>query len=468
MNEGLRRRTPSMCQVPTYITRVADGTEKGLALAVDLGGTNLRVCSVDLHGDNTYSVLQSNMPIPREVMVGERASLLFSFIARRVMTFLETYHQDCLPREPQSTRQGPRTFNLGFTFSYPAYQTGINSGTLLHWAKGFDIPEAVGKDPCKLLQDEIDLLHLPVRVTALVNDAAGTIMSRAYTLPASRARTSIGVIVGTGSNSVYLEKLSKVTKPLEGQYDRSAGEMLMSIEWGSFNNHLSVIPNTSYDTELNQFSVYPGDQMFEKRFSGMYLGELLRIVLLSMHRDPKISLFYGITRGGAATNDKPHLYTRWSVDSSILSVAEGDDSNNLETLRRKIEETLRIPADNISIGDAHAVKEVAHALGKRAARLVGMALGAVVLQSEQLTSPVSTADIAAPEHGIIDVAVDGSVFEHFPGFETYMREAMRAVDGIGTAGEKRIRISIAKDGSSVGAAIIALLAAQQAEDTMGS
>ncbi len=40
-----------------------------------------------------------------------------------------------------------------------------------------------------------------------------------------------------------------------------------------------------------------------------------------------------------------------------------------------------------------------------------------------------------------------------------MREALRALDQIGPVGERKIRIGIAKDGSGVGAALIALVAA---------
>lgn len=116
-------------------------------------------------------------------------------------------------------------------------------------------------------------------------------MSRAYSLPLEKTRTSTGAIFGTGTNGVYLEKLSKVTKPLEGHYDTSTGEMFISTEWGSFNNHLSVLPNTPYDTELNTASVNPGDQMFEKRVSGMFLGELLRTIALEMHMDSNVKLF---------------------------------------------------------------------------------------------------------------------------------------------------------------------------------
>ena len=62
------------------------------------------------------------------------------------------------------------------------------------------------------------------------------------------------------------------------------------------------------------------------------------------------------------------------------------------------------------------------------------------------------------EEDIIDIGVDGSLVEFYPNFEEYIREALREVPGIGPQGERRIRIGIAKDGSGVGAALIALVA----------
>ena len=421
-------------------------------------------------------------------MTAKKAVDLFSFIAKQIQVFLEAHHGVLFTASKKPEVQ--HIFSLGFTFSYPAYQRGINSGILLRWTKGFDIPDAVGQDVCQLLQHAIDELHLPVKVTALINDAAGTIMSRAYTLPVSDTRTSVGAIFGTGTNGVYLEKLSKITKELDGAYDKSTGEMFISCEWGSFDNALLVQPNTSYDAILNKVSVNPGNQMFEKRVSGMFLGELLRIALLGMHTDPEVGLFKDFKPNNASeANGGVPFLTRWAVDTSILSIAEMDNSDDLVILRQKVEETLCIPAACIRVEDARAVKMIAHAIGRRAARLAGMAVGSVILKSGQLCDPVDpfTAgaetlssikrlSMGAPsstlpldgglssplyEHSIVDVGVDGSVVEFYPGFETYMREALRAIDGIGPSGEKRIRIGIAKDGSSVGAAIIALFAAQE-------
>ena len=442
---------------------------------MDLGGTNLRVCLVELHGDSSFHAVHSKVLLPSKIMLACEPAELFGFIADQIEMLLKTHCPDQL-----SVSDNIAALSLGLTFSFPVYQNAMNSGILLRWAKGFDIPSVVGQDVCELLQRQITLQSLPVKVTALVNDATGTIMARAYSLPLGETRTSTGAIFGTGTNAVYLESLSNLTKPLDGQFDGSSGKMFVNIEWGSFDNELSVLPNTEYDMEVNEFSLNPGDQMFEKRVSGMFLGELLRTILVKLQNDPVVRLFDGLdTDPGRETGDPIPLFTRWTVDSSILSVAELDETDDLAMLRRKISEVLGVPSPLTRIEDAQIVKIIAHAIGKRAARLGGMALGAVVAKTEQLGSVGSL----RPEEGslglsgeddstkghlfnqqpcMVDVGVDGSVIEFYPRFEAYMREALRAVDGIGTAGEKLIGISLAKDGSSIGAAIIALVAAQQA------
>lgn len=455
-----------------------------------MGGTNLRVCLVELYGDTSYHAVHTRYAVPPELMVTHETAELFAFIAIQIEVLLRAHRPDCL-----SGSGRVEAFSLGLTFSFPVYQNAINSGTLLRWTKGFDIPSVVGQDVCELLQHQIDIRKLPVTVTALVNDAAGTIMSRAYCLPVDQTHTSIGAIFGTGTNCVYLEKLSKISKPLEGNFDPSTGEMFVSIEWGSFDNDLTVLPSTEYDVEIDQASINPGNQMFEKRVSGMFLGELLRTVLAKLHADPAVRLFDSFDSSISLGNEsRIPLNMRWEVDSSILSVAESDNTKELTILRQKIVDALGIPFSLATIEDAQIVKLIAHAIGKRAARMGGMALGAVILKTEQLANTKNfgqsndsqgiymreqtkdksanhlsardpledpTATPSVDELCLIDIGVDGSVIEYYPRFECYMREALRAVKGVGAKGEKMIRMGITKDGSSVGAAIIALIAAQQ-------
>ncbi|KAH8811433.1 hypothetical protein F5884DRAFT_274080 [Xylogone sp. PMI_703] len=468
MNEGLQINDTQLSQIPTYVTGIPDGTEKGLYLAVDLGGTNFRVCSIELNGDTTFSLTQSKVPIPRSLMQAKSAKDLFAFLAKQIELFLKTHHEDHFEahirrRQTFGTPEGFRdihTFNLGFTFSFPVHQVGINRGTLIRWTKGFDIPDAIGQDVCALLQKEIDILKLPVRVAALVNDTVGTLMARAYTSP-GKTKTLLGAIFGTGTNGAYVEKLKAVTKPLEGDYNKSATEMVVNTEWGSFDNKLKVLPNTIYDQILDKDSVNPGIQMFEKRISGMFLGEILRIVLLQMIKDPNIPLFsdkdssHNDIRSTTTIAENSPLYTQWAVDSSILSIAEADHTVGLRALRLEIEKTLGVSAP--SIEDAQAVKDIAHAIAKRAARLSGVAIAGIVLHTGRL-KPLKSDKF--DEDDMVDIGVDGSLVEFYPGFEDYMRDAIRITDGIGEIGEKRIRIGIAKDGSGVGAALIALVAAK--------
>lgn len=451
LNLGIQQVTETVSQFPTYVTRIATGTEKGLALAVDLGGTNLRVCSVNLHGDSTCSVEHLKAVVPPALMVASHSSMLFSFIAAQVKTFLETYHAEELVRL-QERGSDKKYFVLGFAFSFPVLQTGINSGTLLRWTKGFDMPDAVGQDVCNLLQIELKAMELPVKITALINDTVGTIMSRAYSLPPTSTRTTIGAIFGTGTNGVYMEKISNITKRLVGEYNSSSGEMFVSTDWGSFDNGLRILPDTPFDRELDKYSVNPGFQIFEKRVSGMFLGELLRLALVSLQDSLGRQLF--VRQGLSKDAQASPLNERWTVDSSILSIAEADESINLQALRTASSTAFRADVSNITTEELHAVKIIAHAIGKRAARLAGMAVSAVILKSGGIPE-------AETCHQGIDIAVDGSVIEFYPGFESYIREVFCIVDGIGEAGEKEIMVAIAKDGSSVGAAITALLSANE-------
>ncbi|PLB49199.1 hypothetical protein P170DRAFT_436820 [Aspergillus steynii IBT 23096] len=451
MDEGLRQEHTTLSQIPTFVTSVPNGTEKGLYLAVDLGGTNFRVCSIDLHGDTTFSLTQSKIMIPRELMASGSSKDLFLFLARQIEAFLRIHHNEHFEAHLQRRREGSgeeELFDLGFTFSFPVRQMGINKGTLIRWTKGFNIPDAVGHDVCALLQGAIDELELPVRVAALVNDTVGTLMARSYTSPGETG-TFLGAIFGTGTNGAYLEKLDRIPKMQtieHSDYDKSTGEMIINAEWGSFDNHLSVLPNTLYDQQLDADSNNPGVQMFEKRVSGMFLGEILRRALLDMHNNK--GLFKPGQSSDVLVPENSTLFRQWGLDTSLLSTVEADKTQTLEQTKTALKDHLKI--EQASTTDCKAVQTLVHAIGKRAARLSAVPLAAVLIA----TGKLQTDDL-------VDVGVDGSLVEFYPNFEGYMRDALREVPEVGPAGDKKVRIGISKDGSGVGAALIALVASKE-------
>lgn len=384
-------------------------------MAVDLGGTNFRVCSIQLHGDTTFNLTQSKVAVPKELMTAKTAKELFAFLAKQIETFVKTHHNEHYQSHIQrgetgsdlSGSQQGEIFDLGFTFSFPVEQHGINRGNLIRWTKGFDIDDAIGKDVCALLQEEISALKLPVKVAALVNDTVGTLMSRSYTSP-GKTGTLLGAIFGTGTNGAYVEKLDKVTKLKQmdaSGYDSSTGEMIINTEWGSFDNHLSVLPTTRYDADLDKESNNPGIQMFEKRVSGMFLGEILRRALVSLVLDSHAVLFKDETsatndvRSTTTIDDDSPLFKQWGLDTAFLSIAHGDESHGLALTKQALDRDLGISA--ASTEDAEAVKLIASAVGRRSARLAAVAIAAVVLYTGKIVPPSGDQAPKPAESGVV-------------------------------------------------------------------
>lgn len=66
--------------IPSYVCRLPTGMETGTYLAMDFGGTNLRVAAVTLLGDGKSEIEQKNYIIPEELKTGS-VDLLFDWVA---------------------------------------------------------------------------------------------------------------------------------------------------------------------------------------------------------------------------------------------------------------------------------------------------------------------------------------------------------------------------------------------------
>ncbi|KAK0874080.1 glucokinase [Friedmanniomyces endolithicus] len=199
----------------------------------------------------------------------------------------------------------------------------------------------------------------------------------------------------------------------------------------------------------------------------MFLGDILRRALVQLIKDPAVPLFsdehsnQNDMHSTTNIHDNSNLWAQWGLDTSFLSITSGDNSAGLKVTRQTLDNDYGVSA--ASAEDAEAVRLIASAIGKRAARLSAVAIAAVVISTHKLDHPtdIATTNNATPEvneDDVVDIGVDGSLVEFYPNFEEYIREALREIPQIGVRGERRIRIGIAKDGSGVGAALIALVA----------
>ena len=99
--------------LPTYVFGWPTGNEEGSFLALDLGGTNLRVCHVTLKGHGKFEVTQTKFKLTDE-QKQEEGQKLFDFCASCLNTFIQDHFGG------GEDGDGPlleEEIPLGFTFS---------------------------------------------------------------------------------------------------------------------------------------------------------------------------------------------------------------------------------------------------------------------------------------------------------------------------------------------------------------
>eukprot|EP01127_Copromyxa_protea_P003354 TRINITY_DN13180_c0_g1_i1.p1 TRINITY_DN13180_c0_g1~~TRINITY_DN13180_c0_g1_i1.p1 ORF type:complete len:451 (+),score=93.51 TRINITY_DN13180_c0_g1_i1:99-1355(+) len=418
MQEGLcANSSSSLAMLPSYVTKLPSGDETGTVYAMDMGGSNLRVLKVELKGNGVVTcdaVVKKEIPI--EIQRGQSGEELFDFLAEAVA---------------ELTKSG----RLGFTFSYPVEQQNLHSGVLLKWTKNFTVPGVVGNDVCDLLHQSFHKVGVDMKVSAMISDTVGTLLSGAYQARnlgvEGDAKCFAGLILGTGTNVCYMEKLENIKKlNTEGQ----EGFMAINAETGNFGSRVGFVgvhlPLTEFDIALDASSPNKGLQLLEKQIAGLYLGEIWRLTIEKYIKDG--SLFVNLVKENTA------LLESFGVDTSNLSAIEADNSDDLKETE-KILNNLGVKES--SIEERRFVKDVCHIIAVRAARLTSTLLCALLkhtgLDTDTTSQPV--------------VAIDGSVFEKFPGFPEMMHEAV-----VELLGRDAMQFVLAQEGSGYGAALASL------------
>lgn len=251
-------------------------------------------------------------------------------------------------------------------------------------------------------------------------------MAYAYKHP----ETTMGVIMGTGFNASYYEDMNKVKK-WTGNKDE---EMVINMECGAFDCERRVLPMNCYDNKMDRESINVHQQLYEKMVAGMYLGEITRNAMLDLI--DRQFLF-----NGESSKD---LNKNWSFETAYMSTIEVDESDDLSDTAHILESVLSIPSTTLE--DRQIVKRLCNAVGVRAARLAICHIAGVLTHTGKVNQDCI-------------VAIDGSLFEFYPNFEKNMGVALAAV--LGEQARTKVKFDLARDGSGLGAAIIAMIAAKK-------
>uniref|UniRef100_A0A4W3I404 Hexokinase-2 n=1 Tax=Callorhinchus milii TaxID=7868 RepID=A0A4W3I404_CALMI len=414
MERGLGRDTnptSSVKMLPTFVRSTPDGTESGDFLALDLGGTNFRVLRVKVSDNSRQRVEMENQifSIPEDLMRGS-GSQLFDHIA------------DCLGSFMEKLGIKDQKLPLGFTFSFPCQQTKLDESVLVNWTKGFKSSGVEGRDVVTLLRQAIQKRgDFDIDIVAVINDTVGTMMTCGY----DDHNCEVGLIVGTGTNACYMEEMRHIDL-VEGD----EGRMCINMEWGGFGDQNALDDvRTEFDREIDRGSLNPGKQLYEKMISGMYMGELVRLILVKMTKE-------GLLFGGKIS---PELMVHGHFETKYVSAIEKDGDG-----LQKAHEILSKLGLEPSQEDCIATQRICTIVSTRSANLCAATLAAVlrrIKENKGLQRLRST------------IGVDGTVYKKHPQFARRLHKAVRRL-----VPDCDVRFLRSEDGSGKGAAMVTAVA----------
>jgi hexokinase len=383
--------------IPAYVSTSGKVPVGKSVAVIDAGGTNLRICIACF--DDAGEIQLSHFS--KQAIPGRDVEVSAAEFYRVLVDALE-------PVQDQ--------FNaIGFCFSYPATITPDYDGELLHWTKEIKIPELVGTHVGAGLVRALEARGISGKHVVILNDTVAALLAGETQGQAFSASSYIGFILGTGTNTAYVEQNRNIGK-LEGAHE--SGSQVINVESGAF----AAYERGPIDLQLDADSGNPGKHVFEKTISGVYMGTLALRLMQALVPEGVFS-----DSGGNTLAALPGLST---IEIDNLCAGNGRDVGILGT-------------DRFTDADREVMKEVFGAVVDRAALLTAVNITAAVVKSG------AGQDADRP----VCVNIDGSTY-----YKTFqMPERVQAyLQGLLAARGLHIRCIQVDDAPVVGAAIAGL------------
>ncbi|KAM1175104.1 hypothetical protein ACFX19_028140 [Malus domestica] len=395
----------------SYVAALPTGDEEGFYYGVNLRGTNFLILCARLGGKNNpiSDLNREEIPIPSNLMAAT-AKELFDFIAVELGRFVSE-HPNTSAKEMSK---------LGCIVSCPVEQSVVSDGTAIKW-KSFSADSKVGKKLVSDFNKALEEHGVKLRVYAMVDDTVGNLAGGRYYNRESVAAVTLAM----GTDAAYVEPANAALQ-WHGPSPK-LGDMVISTQWGDFSSpHL---PITIFDTCLDAESPNPGCRRFEKLISGMYLGEIVRRVLLKMAQET--ALF------GDTVPSK--LMTRYQLSSPDMAAMHQDTSEDHEIVGEKLKKVFGITSTSPRAREV--VSEVCDIVAERGARLAGAGILGIIKKLGRIENKKSV------------VTVEGGIYEHYRVFRNYLNSSVWEM--LGNDLSDNVVIEHSHGGSGTGALFLA-------------
>ncbi len=394
------RILPSFLSAPT-------GQEMGHYIAIDFGGSNLRVMLVVLKGQGGYEIIKQ-IARPLKDPQGRYDYTTDNTSGQEVFGFAADLIAEVV--------RGVSPDQLGLTFSYPMQQNSICSASLIRWTKELKPRQTVGRDIGKMLGEALIKKRIDIEPVAIINDTVAVFLAGCY----YDSSVCAGSICGTGYNVCLLEPSRRTAA------DQA---MIVNTEAGNF----SMLPGNLYDRSLDQATDDPGQQKMEKMVSGKYLGELLRITLRDMGEK---GLLPGYTPSLTIWNQP------FTLPTEVLGWLQTEGSRE----RQMLNNWMEVNGFDNKLENLTLLKLIGSAILERAMKLIASTYIAILRRPGQINNKRQV------------IAVDGALFKHLPEFLAGVESILRS-----ELPDRSVSLLYTADGSNIGAAVAAALAEDSIE-----
>jgi len=250
MEAGLAGEPSSLRMIPTFIEVDRDIPAREPVIAVDAGGTNLRIALVEFDGEGEPKISgfeRDRMPgLDGEIPADQFFDVLAGHIGKLA----------------------PRAGRVGMSFSYPAEILPTRDGRILGLSKELRVAGVVGQFVGERINEALrraggrgDLRFV------VLNDTVGTLLAGRAARGARRYSRYVGFVLGTGLNCAYVESNDRIRKRRDLP---ASGRQIINVEAGAYGR----VPRGAVDLDLDATSAEPGNYQLEKTASGAYLGAL--------------------------------------------------------------------------------------------------------------------------------------------------------------------------------------------------
>jgi hexokinase len=396
MNAGLAGQESSLRMIPTYVETDGKLVANQKVVAIDAGGTNFRTAIV--YFDDNMQLVTENLKNGRMPAVDRELNKKEFF--ETMAGYLDEY-RDAAEK-------------IGFCFSYAVEMYPDKDGKLLEWSKEIKAPEVIGE---MVGYNLLQALGTPGKPVVVLNDTVATLLAGKAATAEKEYDSYIGYILGTGTNTAYIELNGNIVKTPGLQAGNS---QIINIESGNFGK----APRTDIDVMFDNQTKNPGRYTFEKMISGGYFGGLCTTTLRQAAHE-------GLFSSGAkvAVLALPELSSE-EVNKFVCGI---DPDNNLLARALKTQE------------DQDTAVGIVEGMIERASKLVAANLAAVILK----TGKARSADKPAL------MTIEGTTFyklKNFPEmFEIYLKEFLSGDN------QRYYEIVEVPNSSLLGAAIAAIV-----------